>query len=138
MQKISETAHDMISGMTPTLIAGDFVFATTQDTDLAAALIPQAIATFKEAEGLSLILPLDVARSHTLPIDDPMRCITLNVFSSLTGVGLTAAVSAALGAQNIACNMVAAHHHDHVFVPASASTQAMDILTALQDQAKHP
>ena len=64
-----------------------------------------------------------------------MRCITLNVFSSLEGVGLTAAVSAALGDNGIACNMVAAFHHDHVFVPSKMGDQALEVLLSLQSQA---
>jgi uncharacterized protein len=51
--------------------------------------------------------------------EDPlaMRQITLDVHSALDGVGLTAAVAVALAAEGIPCNMIAAHHHDHVFVP---------------------
>jgi hypothetical protein len=73
-----------------------------------------------------------------LNVDHPMRCITLNVFSSLEGVGLTAAVSTALGDNGIPCNMVAAFHHDHVFLPSEMCGQAMEILLSLQNQAaKH-
>ena len=68
----------------------------------------------------------------------PMCCITLNVYSSLEGVGLTAAVSNALRENAIPCNMVAAFHHDHVFVPSKMCDQAMEVLTSLQKQAaKH-
>jgi hypothetical protein len=64
-----------------------------------------------------------------------MRCITLNVYSSLERVGLTAAVAQALADESIACNMVAAYHHDHAFVPASDADRAMAVLTALQSSA---
>ncbi len=64
-----------------------------------------------------------------------MRCITLNVYSSLAGVGLTAAVSSALGDNEIPCNMVAAFHHDHVFLPSGLCDCAMEVLTALQHEA---
>jgi hypothetical protein len=56
----------------------------------------------------------------------------IDVFSSLEGVGLTAAVASALSQADIACNMVAAYHHDHVFVPSNRADMAMEILTALQ------
>ena len=84
---------------------------------------------------MSLLIPTAQAEAKRLPVEAPMRCITLNVYSSLEGVGLTAAVSAALGAQGIACNMIAAYHHDHVFVPADRAEEAMEVLLALQGTA---
>ena len=135
MPDIAETAHDMIAGMTPVLRPGTFVFVTTTAAELIADLSPLAIATFQEDEGMSLLIPTALAEAKRLPVEAPMRCITLNVYSSLEGVGLTAAVSAALGAQGIACNMIAAYHHDHVFVPADRAEEAMEVLLALQGTA---
>ena len=60
-----------------------------------------------------------------------MRRITLRVHSALDGVGLTAAVATALAGHGIACNMVAAFHHDHVFVPAARAEEALAILKTL-------
>ncbi len=71
---------------------------------------------------LSLILPAQ-DDAH-----DAMRQITLDVNSSLEGVGLTAAVSAALADRGIACNVVAAYHHDHIFVPEKDAETALDVL----------
>ena len=62
-----------------------------------------------------------------------MRRITLRVHSALDGIGLTAAVSAALTEAGIACNVVAALHHDHVFVPAPDAARALSALEALSD-----
>ena len=118
MTKVAHTAHDMISAMTPSLKPGVFVFITIADPALIKALSPAAISTFKEEEGMSLLVPIETAEESGIEIDHPMRCITLNVYSSLEGVGLTAAVSTALGDAGIPCNMVAASHHDHVFVPS--------------------
>lgn len=132
MPEIAHSAQDMISGMTPQMRPGAYVFASVTDPAQAAALIPDAIASFQEAEGLSLILPVPRAEAAGLSPDHPMRCITLNVYSSLEGVGLTAAVSTALGRAGIACNMVAACHHDHVFVPAGRADEALEVLLALQ------
>jgi hypothetical protein len=55
------------------------------------------------------------------------------VHSALGGVGLTAAVAAALARQGIACNVVAGFHHDHLFVPWQ---RAEDALEALRDIAQ--
>ena len=135
MPEVAHTAYDMIAGMTPTLTPGIFVFITTDDPARFKALSPQAISTFKEAEGMSLIVPAEVADETGLDAAHPMRCITLNVYSSLDGVGLTAAVSTALGNAGIPCNMIAAYHHDHVFVPSDKASKAMDVLARLQSQA---
>ncbi|AXI45994.1 hypothetical protein C1J03_08165 [Sulfitobacter sp. SK012] len=135
MPEIAQTAYEMISGMTPVLQPGLFVFITTKNPALVTSLSSEAISTFKEEEGLSMLIPVELAKKSKLNVDAPMRFITLNVFSSLEGVGLTAAVSAALGENGIACNMVAAFHHDHVFVPSKLCDQAMEVLLALQSQA---
>jgi hypothetical protein len=118
----------MIRGMAPVRRDGVFVFATVTEGHAARAV---AIAAFHEAEGLSVILPLAEARALGLPTDLPMACITLTVQSALDGVGLTAAVSGALAEAGIPCNMVAAFHHDHVFVPEDRAGEALAILTAL-------
>ena len=134
MSRIAHTAHEMISGMTPALKPGSFVFASLTDDAVIAQLTPKAIGTFQETEGLSLLLPEHVARDAGLPTDQPMRQITLNVYSSLEGVGLTAAVATVLAEAGIACNMVAAHHHDHAFVPAALADKALALLQDLQGQ----
>ena len=138
MSEVARTAQQMISGMTPVLQPGSFVFITTDDPDLITSLIPKAISTFREEEGMSMLILIELAEKLMLNVDHPMRCITLNVFSLLEGVGLTAAVSTALGDNGIPCNMVAAFHHDHVFLPPEMCDRAMKILLSLQNQAaKH-
>jgi len=57
------------------------------------------------------------------------------VASDLNDVGLTAAVAAALADAGIACNVVAAVHHDHLFVPVEAADAALATLRALQADA---
>jgi len=135
MPKVAKTAYDMISGMEPSVRPGAFVFISTEDLTLAASLSSQAISTFEEEEGMSMLIPVELAEKSGFSVDQPMSCITLNVYSSLEGVGLTAAVSTALGNNSIPCNMVAAFHHDHVFVPYELCDQAMEVLTSLQKQA---
>ncbi len=63
---------------------------------------------------------------------------TLGIFASADcpdGAVLTAAVSAALSANAVPCNMVAAFRHDHVFVPSAMAERALAILKALQAEA---
>jgi uncharacterized protein len=121
----------MIAGMRPELVPGLWQFCTLTDPAQIDRAVAHALATFREAEGLSVILPQEAAVSHGLPLTAPMRQITLQVFSSLEGVGLTAAVASALADHGIACNMVAGYHHDHAFVPSADADRAVEVLQAL-------
>lgn len=125
----------MIAGMSPELLPGSFFFCSLPGGSASAALLDAALSVFREDEGLSLILPEAVAAAHGIDTASPMRLIRLNVHSSLEGVGLTAAVATALAAESIACNMVAAFHHDHAFVPADRAGEALAILMRLQGSA---
>jgi len=121
----------MIAGMDPVLMPGRFCFCTVEDGALAA----EALASFREEEGLSVLLPVARAEALGLPVESPMRQITLRVHSSLEGVGLTAAVAGVLAGAGIACNMIAARLHDHAFVPEARAEEALALLKALQDRA---
>jgi len=134
MPGISHTTHEMISKMTPEMRSGTFVFVTTDDPALGTSLSVDAISIFREEEGISVIIPVELAERSMLNTDHPMRCITLNVYSSLDGVGLTSAVSTALGDNDIPCNIVAAFHHDHVFVPSDRAERAVQVLKSLQNR----
>lgn len=116
----------MVAGMRPWSDPQPYVFCTGLEAH------PAALAAFHEGEGLSQILPLDVAQGLGLDVSLPMARIVLEVFSALDGHGLTAAVSSALCEAGIACNMVAAFHHDHVFVPWVEGDRALDVLLHLQ------
>lgn len=122
----------MIAGMTPELLEGEFVFCTTSDPNLISRAIPDARATFWEGDALSLLLSVETAHSLGFKTDLPMRQITLQVFSSLEGIGLTAAVSTCLTDHQIPCNIIAATHHDHVFVPVKDANRALKALQDLQ------
>lgn len=121
----------MIAGMAPLRVPGRYCFCTTSDHDLAARGLTVALASFREVEGVSLILTFEMAASLGFATDMPMALISLQVHSSLAGVGLTAAVASKLAQAGIACNMVAAYHHDHAFVPEADAEAAMDLLLDL-------
>ncbi|WP_298857531.1 ACT domain-containing protein [uncultured Sulfitobacter sp.] len=122
---VKDTAA-MISGMAPVLDSTLYHFCMGPE-----ALIPYALASFREDEGLSLILTDEMAHAKGLLSDLPMKRITLSVHSALDGVGLTAAVATVLADEGIACNMVAGFHHDHAFVPAADAERAVALLNAL-------
>jgi hypothetical protein len=120
----------LLEKLQPTLDEHDYVFCTVaavQD-----GLKP--LATFREGEGISLICKKEEAEASGLAYDGIFRKITLSVYSSLEAVGLTAAVSTALTEANISANVVAAYHHDHLFVPADKAAKAMGILKKLGDK----
>ena len=113
----------MIAGMEPRLDERSWRFVLVS-TDKAPQLLGAAIGTFREDEGVTAIVPASVADELGIEGPDFAR-ITLMVHSDLEGVGLTAAVSGALADAGIACNMVAAFHHDHAFVPAARGEEAI-------------
>ncbi|MEX0306894.1 MAG: ACT domain-containing protein [Ruegeria sp.] len=128
MKPVSET-NAMIAGMRPEIQPGVFSFVIWPEQE---DWPENTRASYIEAEGLSLIVPIEAAPSDAVG----MRCITLQVHSSLEGVGLTAAVSAALAQNDIPANMVAGYHHDHVYVPCDMAEEALAILINLQQGAE--
>jgi len=123
----------LLAGMEPALNAGTYVFVVAP----AGVQIPQdqVVASVREPEGLSLVIPEKLARDLALPITYSAAWITLTVQSDLAAVGLTAAFSNALGQAGISCNVIAGVHHDHLFVPAEQAQQAMAVLARLQASA---
>jgi hypothetical protein len=132
MTQVIRDAREMVAGMTPALKTDKYVFCAAGDRAWAAL---EPLAMFREAEGVSLILERGAAQAAGFPLDAPMALITLNVYSALDGVGLTAAVATALAQAGIACNMVAALNHDHVFVPIERADEAVATLLDLQRSA---
>ena len=119
----------LLASMSPSLDDTDWVFAVVGEED-AVRLMPHAIASFREAEGLTLVLP-QAAADDLKNVSAPMSRITLEVHSSLEAVGLTAAVAGALAGEGISANVVAAYYHDHIFVPKAFADRALAVLQAL-------
>jgi len=123
----------LLAHMRPELNRGRFAFVALPD---GAALDPSlVVASIREPEGLSVILPEQVAHDLGMPISLVVAWITLSVHSDLAAVGFTAAFSSALGQAGISCNVVAGVHHDHLFVPAEQAQRAMDVLGVLSRSA---
>jgi hypothetical protein len=135
MTPVGETKA-MIAQMSPELRAGTVIYCTTRDDSLATRCLEGALCMFAEDEGRTFILPIDEARQLGFDTSMPMRRITLTVHSALDGVGLTAAVSAALADLGIPCNIVAAYHHDHLFVAEPAAAAALEALVTLQKRSQ--
>ena len=120
----------LLRTLAPQLHEGVYAFAVLPSADHPVAA--RAVATFREEEGLSVILPEADALAAGLPVLLRAAWITLEVHSPLDAAGLTAAVAGALADEGIACNVVAAAHHDHLFVPVQDAGRALARLRALQ------
>jgi hypothetical protein len=92
--------------------------------DLDAPLPADVFALIHEAEGMTLIAPFP---------DGTWARISLEVYSSLSAVGLSAAIARALADRGISANIVAGYHHDHVFVPWDRRHEAIAALAALSE-----
>ena len=90
-----------------------------------------AIGSFRESEGVTVIVPLAEARSAGLAPVFEAAWITLDVHSALEAVGLTAAVARVLTDAGIPCNVIAALQHDHLFVPVDRAPEALRALEGL-------
>jgi uncharacterized protein len=117
----------LLRDMRPDLRRGEYVYCTLPDA-AADWLSLSPLGFFREDEGLTLILERTMADKAGLAYGPVMRCITLTVHSALEAVGLTAAVAAALTRHGISANVVAAYHHDHIFVPVRDARRALDAL----------
>jgi len=123
----------LLRSLEPVLHPGTVVFVCVAD-DFETGH-PGVLGYFREAEGLSLILPEAEARAAGLEPAFRAAWISLRVPSDLEAVGLTAAVSSVLAEAGIACNVVAAVHHDHLFVPVEQGEAALALLRGIQRDA---
>lgn len=123
--------NELLKEMQAELQAGEYVFTLIEKHKP----IPNIdiIGQFSEKEGKTLILERSKADQLGLSYQYIASWITLNVHSALNSVGLTAAFSNALATRGISCNVIAAYHHDHIFVAIEDSEKAMNTLKALSD-----
>src|SRR5882672_8710665 len=98
---VSDLAQ-LLESLQPELNPGVYVFACLSAGQGLAGLTP--LASFREAEGLTVVVEEAEARSAGLTPLFRAAWITLMVHSDLQAVGLTAAVAAALTRAGISCN----------------------------------
>ncbi|WP_175684539.1 ACT domain-containing protein [Burkholderia anthina] len=123
----------LLRTMQPELHRGAFAFvALPADANI---LLSETIATFRETEGMTVVVHEEAAARRGWPVLFRAAWITLTVHSDLAAVGLTAAFARALGEAGISCNVMAAAYHDHIFVPFDDGPRALDALVALQRDA---
>ena len=124
----------LIAHMSPSLDDQVWAFVSV-DKVSSEYLAEHTLASFRETEGTSLIVPWERAEEFDV-CSEPMARITLNIHSSLEAVGLIAAVSQALASEAISANVVAGFYHDHIFVPQTLGERAVACLTLLSAAAE--
>ena len=95
---------ELLQSMNPVLNRGVYAFVSLATDRVSDRVEP--IATFRESEGLTLIVEEQQAKNAGLPILFRAAWITLTVHSDLQAVGLTAAVASALAEVGISCNVI--------------------------------
>lgn len=126
--------NNLLASMEPRLNEGVFVFATIDS--LAEVEAGSIVSAMREPEGISVVLTEADALRQNVPHEFRASWITLTVTSALEAVGLTAAVARALGDAGVSCNVIAGHHHDHIFVPVESTDAALAALRSLQTSAR--
>ncbi len=121
----------LLERMAPRLRDEAYVFCTVAP-EQATALWLDAIAAFREDEGVTLVLPATAAEAAGLRFEGAWACITLTVHSSLTAIGFLAAISRRLADGGISLNPIAGYHHDHLFVPWAQRHAALTILASFR------
>jgi len=124
----------LLRSMSPQLNAGEYVFCTLRDGQLPSGV--EIVGSFREQEGLTVILQRSQAEIAGFSFDYVAAWITLNVHSALEAVGLTAAFASALGKAGISCNVIAGYYHDHLFVGQADAERAMQVLRDLAANAE--
>lgn len=119
----------LLAGLQPYQHDGEYVFVTVDDA--LSVERKDILCEFKEEEGVTLVLSRVSADALGLTYDFVAAWITLRIHSSLQAVGLTARIATALAEEQISCNVIAAFHHDHLFVDVRDAERAMQVLMDL-------
>lgn len=131
-----QTCSYLLANLDPVLSPDPWIFDHIAEGAPSNLNIATLFAFIQESEGSTLIRRAS-AGTNTQPMSQARFAkITLQVFSDLEAVGLTAAVAQALTDINMCANVVAAALHDHVFVPYERRFEAIDCLKALSASAQ--
>jgi len=118
--------------MKPALDPREWVFCCVDRTFPLEGLRP--LLSFRENEGVTIVVERAVAQEHKLDFAFLSRRITLRVESDLYSVGFIASLTAQLAKHMIPTNVVSGFYHDYLFVPVERSEEALRVLEELSAQ----
>ena len=119
---------EKFNNLKPKVLIEDYVFCNFPSSYYGDHTNLKPIASFNEKEGLTLVIEKETAELNNLNYEGVFKCISLNLISSLTGVGLTAKISKILADNEISANIYADFYHDHIFVQKEMSHNAFKLL----------
>ena len=132
MDSGDEDLSNLLNNLQPNLLNEDYVFITLEDYSFDFFNLLHPIATFKEEEGLTLVISEERAKRENFEYNSVFKCISLGVHSSLNSVGLIATISTLLSEKGISCNVFSGYFHDHLFVQKSLSKEALELLKSIK------
>jgi hypothetical protein len=119
----------LLATMQPVLLEARYVFCSVKQEQYD-ELALKPLGTFREQEGITLIITEEQASQAGLPYDSSWACISLMVHSSLSAIGFLSVLTSQLAQAHISVNAVSAFYHDHLFVPWESRETAMKVLKA--------
>ena len=122
---------DILGNLKPRILEGSFVFTTSNDELDHLMKTFKPIATFREEEGITLVISKDEADKFNIKYDSLFRCISLGVHSSLNSYGLISSISSELTKKKISSNVFSGFYHDHIFVQADLADTALQVINSL-------
>jgi Uncharacterized protein conserved in bacteria len=132
MDSGDENLSNLLNNLQPNLLNEDYVFITLEDYSFDFFNLLHPIATFKEEEGLTLVISEERAKRENFKYNSVFKCISLGAHSSLNSVGLIATISTLLSEKGISCNVFSGYFHDHLFVQKSLSKEALELLQSIK------
>ena len=132
MDSGDENLSNQLNNLQPNLLNEDYVFITLEDYSFDFSNLLNPIATFKEEEGLTLVISEERAKRENFEYNSVFKCISLGAHSSRNSVGLIATISTLLSEKGISCNVFSGYFHDHLFVQKSLSKEALELLKSIK------
>ncbi|QYD73259.1 ACT domain-containing protein [Paraburkholderia edwinii] len=127
----SRDLQHLLGSITPVLSPTRYTYCTVPLDEGDPVIESQAVATFLEVEGKTLVVEFEAAVTAGLEAVGEWAMLTMKVHSSLDAVGFIAAIASALAEQRISANVMSGFFHDHVFVQWSRRHDAIAVLEAL-------
>ena len=129
-----QSCQELLANLNPTLCPDPWVFTRVAEGEPHLSEDHSVFALIREEEGLTAIRRAGPSDDlETLPL---FARITLQVYSDLEAVGLTAAVSGVLAEQNLCANIVCRLNHEKKFVPYRRGDEALQCLKRISAAAR--